>query len=114
MGLGSFTVAALAILGTAMAAPADEVVPRAAAAKYCDAATSVCYTEFSSTNNIIFRVAIPDTATATTPFDLLLQIVAPKAIGWAGLAWGGAMTYNPLTIAWPNGNGAVVSSRRAT
>lgn len=82
--------------------------------QYCPGGTEVCFSEFvTPTDNIVFRIAIPDVEAA--PFDILLQVVAPKAAaGWAGLAWGGAMTGNPLTIAWPNEDGAVVSSRWAT
>ncbi|KAH8900480.1 hypothetical protein GQ53DRAFT_801098 [Thozetella sp. PMI_491] len=29
------------------------------------------------------------------------------------MAWGGHMTYNPLTVAWPNGDQVIVSSRTA-
>lgn len=80
--------------------------------KYCDAATGVCYYE-TSASNATYRVAIPDVDAA--PFDILLQIVAPKSVGWAGVAWGGHMAQNPLTLGWANGNAStVVSSRWAT
>jgi hypothetical protein len=114
MGFLKSSTVLLAAVGTAIAAPASEARDIAATTKYCDAASTICYSEFTSTNNIAFRIAIPDTATASTPFDALLQIVAPKATGWAAIAWGGQMTYNPLTVAWPNGASVVVSSRRAT
>ncbi|KAK3933645.1 hypothetical protein QBC46DRAFT_348400 [Diplogelasinospora grovesii] len=79
--------------------------------KYCPGGTSICFSEYTvATHNITFRIAIPDVPAA--PFDILLQIIAPVAsTGWAGLAWGGKMSSNPLTIGWPNGNSAVVSSR---
>lgn len=82
--------------------------------KYCPGGTDICFSEFATpADGIVFRIAIPDVEAA--PFDILLQIVAPVATtGWAGLAWGGAMTGNPLTVAWPNGDSAVVSSRWAT
>ncbi|KAI3325020.1 iron reductase domain protein [Xylariaceae sp. AK1471] len=81
------------------------------AAQYCDAATNVCYSETRSTD-LTVRVALP--AVEAAPFDILLQIVAPKAtVGWAAIAWGGKMTKNPLTVAWANGNRTVVSSRWA-
>ncbi|KAH6611773.1 hypothetical protein B0J18DRAFT_474219 [Chaetomium sp. MPI-SDFR-AT-0129] len=82
-------------------------------AQYCDAATTICYSEWVSPENIAYRVAIPDTAVAGS-FDVLLQIEAPTTVGWAGLAWGGVMVNNPLTIAWANEDGVVVSSRSAT
>ncbi|KAK7981188.1 hypothetical protein PG989_013645 [Apiospora arundinis] len=84
----------------------------ATAGKYCDAATGVCYSEVSA-SNATYRVAIPNVNAA--PFDILLQIVAPKSVGWAGIAWGGHMAENPLTLGWANGKeSTVVSSRWAT
>lgn len=82
--------------------------------KYCPGSTTVCFSEFSTpSSNIIYRIAIPDVASA--PFDILLQIIAPvSTTGWAGLAWGGSMTKNPLSIAWASGSTAVASSRWAT
>jgi len=81
------------------------------AAQYCDAATSVCYSETKS-GDLTVRIALP--AVEKDPFDALLQLVAPKAVaGWAAIAWGGKMTKNPLTVAWANGNTTVVSSRWA-
>ena len=59
-----------------------------------------------------FRVAIPATIPASAEFDTVLQIVAPITIGWAGFAWGGTMTYNPLAIAWANGTNNVIISPR--
>jgi len=85
----------------------------ALAAQYCDASSSICYSEWVSPEKIAFRVAIPDTATQDAAFDVLLQIQAPKSVGWAGIAWGGSMVNNPLTVAWASGTTAVVSSRRA-
>lgn len=84
--------------------------------KYCPTSTTeaVCYSEFTvAAQKITYRIAIPEVAAA--PFDIYLQIIAPKATaGWAGIAWGGKMSNNPLTIGWPlpnGGDGAVVSSR---
>ncbi|KAK3396206.1 hypothetical protein B0T20DRAFT_380376 [Sordaria brevicollis] len=84
--------------------------------KYCPPSSAACFSEFTvAAQKITYRIAIPDTAAAATPFDIYLQIIAPKATaGWAGIAWGGKMSNNPLTIGWalPNGgNGSVVSSR---
>lgn len=82
--------------------------------KYCPGSTTVCFSEFlTPTSNIVYRIAIPDVSSA--PFDMLIQIVAPiSTTAWAGLAWGGSMTKNPLTIGWASGSSAVVSSRWAT
>ncbi|KAJ4398968.1 hypothetical protein N0V85_006148 [Neurospora sp. IMI 360204] len=84
--------------------------------KYCPSSTpgAACFSEFTvAAQKITYRIAIPEVAAA--PFDIYLQIIAPKATaGWAGIAWGGKMSNNPLTIGWalPNGgDGSVVSSR---
>ncbi len=80
--------------------------------KFCPGGTNICFSE-TQINDITFRIAIPDVSAA--PFDILLQIVAPiSSTGWAGVAWGGKMANNPLTVGWPNGNGVTVSSRWAT
>lgn len=111
MGLVKLSAIALALGSVAIASPV-QAEPRAAAAKVCDAATTVCWSEYVTSEKIAFRVAIPDTATAGS-FDALLQIVAPKAVGWAGLAWGGSMVNNPLAVAWATATTGVVSSRKA-
>ncbi|KAI0522101.1 iron reductase domain protein [Xylaria bambusicola] len=81
------------------------------AAQYCDPVTSVCYSE-TKAGDLYVRVAIP--MADNGPFDILLQLVAPKqTAGWAAIAWGGKMTKNPITVAWANGNKTVVSSRWA-
>lgn len=115
MAILQFTGVALALLGSlALGAPTSNAV-RVSSAKVCDAATTICFQEFSSPQKVSYRIAIPDSATASAPYDVLLQIVAPKAAaGWAAVAWGGQMANNPLTIGWANDKSAVVSSRRAT
>ncbi|KAI0393583.1 iron reductase domain protein [Xylariaceae sp. FL0594] len=88
----------------------------AAAARHCDVATGVCFSETRASDELTVRIAIPSDAAqvVAAPFDALLQLVAPKtAAGWAAIAWGGKMTKNPLTVAWANGNTTVVSSRWA-
>lgn len=82
-------------------------------AKVCDPATpGICWIEmYRSTALPRFRVAFPDTA--SPPFDALLQIISPVAVGWAGWCWGGRMVNNPLTIAWQNGQNVTVTSRWA-
>ena len=110
MGLIQIATTALALGGAALASPVE---PRAVAAKVCDAATTVCWSEYVSPEKIAFRVAIPDTATPGN-FSALLQIVAPKAVGWAGLAWGGSMVNNPLAVAWATGTTGIISSRKAS
>ncbi|KAI1082581.1 CBD9-like protein [Whalleya microplaca] len=98
-----------ALLGIASEAYADVFV---------DGETGFTFSQYSAayttTSSVIFRVAIPSTAAAGTPYDVVIQVVAPVAAGWAALAWGGSMTNNPLTIGWSNGNSALASVRRAT
>ncbi|KAM0603718.1 hypothetical protein ACHAP1_006430 [Verticillium nonalfalfae] len=60
-----------------------------------------------------YGIAIPTSAAPGQSFDAILQITAPISIGWVGLAWGGGMTYNPLSIVWPNGNDVMISARMA-
>ncbi|KAK4224892.1 hypothetical protein QBC38DRAFT_547261 [Podospora fimiseda] len=92
---------------------ASENIKRQSQTKYCPGNTQICFSEFKvPTHDITYRIAIPDVSSA--PFDVLLQIVAPLSTGWAAVAWGGKMTNNPLTVAWPNGKSAIVSSRFAT
>jgi hypothetical protein len=57
---------------------------------------------------------VPADAQNGAAYDTVIQVVSPNDIGWLGLAWGGSMTYNPLTVSWANGGSVVVSSRYAT
>lgn len=121
--MGNFNVANLAALALAsqatLASAAAIHDPRQAAAapktaRYCDTSlgTSVCYSEFTAaTSGTVFRFAIPEVQKA--PFDTLVQVVAPVAVGWAGLAFGGSMVQNPLALLWVNGDKGVASSRWA-
>ncbi|KAH9222029.1 hypothetical protein DL95DRAFT_432325 [Leptodontidium sp. 2 PMI_412] len=43
------------------------------------------------------------------PSDAIIHIVAPIEYGWAAFSWGGTMVWNPLTMGWSNGTGAVCS-----
>ena len=105
--------ALLVVLLSAPRAGAFELGTRQDASKYCDATSKMCYQEITIRASLpVFRLAIPDTTAA--PFDTILQIISPVSFGWAGFAWGGGMTLNPLVVAWPNGNKVVVSSRWAT
>lgn len=65
----------------------------------------------AAASNVTYGIAIPD---SPQPFDVLLQIVAPITVGWAGFALGGDMLRDPLVVAWANGNTAVVSPRYTT
>jgi len=88
------------------------------AVKYVDPETGFTFTEvkaaYSLSANVVFRIAVPGNAVANQPFDIVLQVIAPSQVGWAGLAWGANMIRNPLTATWANGNSAQVSSRWAT
>ncbi|KAF2259432.1 CBD9-like protein [Lojkania enalia] len=63
---------------------------------------------------ITFRFAVPSSVPSFSGFDTVIQVVAPNEIGWVGIAWNNRMVYGPLTVAWNNGNSAVVSSRWTT
>ncbi|KAK0616158.1 hypothetical protein B0T14DRAFT_538225 [Immersiella caudata] len=64
---------------------------------------------------IIFRTAVPEAATSGTAFDVVMQMVVPNEVGWAGLGWGGGMPQNPLLVVFRNSNnqGVLASSRWA-
>jgi hypothetical protein len=86
---------------------------------YNDPETGFTFSQYQATyslsgKSITVRVAVPSDAQPNTPYDAVVQIVAPSEVGWMGLAWGGSMTYNPLTVSWMNGNSPVISSRYAT
>ncbi|KAK3991557.1 hypothetical protein QBC44DRAFT_51043 [Cladorrhinum sp. PSN332] len=82
---------------------------------YEDAETGLTFSSYSTDRGISYRVAIPEEIpTGDKIFDTVLQIESPNDVGWAGFAWGGHMTYNPLAIVWANGtNNVVLSSRIA-
>ncbi|KAK8859017.1 actin-domain-containing protein [Apiospora arundinis] len=102
---------------TSIAAVAAGLVGSAAAQAesepYTDAETGIVFQQYPSADGIKFRVALPGTIEAGQPYDVILQIEAPKSIGWVGWAWAGQMTYNPLTVIWPNGDQVMHSSRMA-
>lgn len=69
------------------------------------------FVSFTNDVGIVWGFAIPEATEA--PFDAILQVTSPIAIGWAGLSWGGQMTYSPLAIAWANGESVQLASRMA-
>ncbi|KXX73026.1 Cellobiose dehydrogenase [Madurella mycetomatis] len=102
-------------------ARANAVVAAAAAsAVYQDPDTGLVFSsDFrlykADGRGITFRVAIPADAQSYTAYDAVVQLVVPNDVGWAGLAWGGAMPRNPLLVAWRDySNNVVLSSRMAT
>jgi hypothetical protein len=91
---------------------------KARAVEYVDQETGFTFSESKAaatlSANIVYRVATPANVPAGQPYDIVLQIVAPNSLGWVGLAWGGSMVRNPLTVTYPNGQKTTVSSRWAT
>jgi hypothetical protein len=83
---------------------------------YRDAETGFTFTEYAAEydigSSIMFRIALPEPVNVTN-YDVVLQVVAPKDVGWAGLAWGGSMLDCPLTVSWANGQTLIISSRYA-
>lgn len=107
----AFSSLALLLGSPAAAAVVDK--RQSKVGQYCNPTTQICYVEYSWGPTVpVFRIAVPDSASTGTDFQTLLQIVAPATLGWAGFSWGGGMTANPLTVAWPNGSGGVTVSSR--
>ncbi|KAI0206596.1 hypothetical protein F4808DRAFT_454516 [Astrocystis sublimbata] len=83
-----------------------------------DGETGFTFSEYSvayqlGAQAVTFRVAIPSPAPSN--YDLVFQIIAPNAVGWAGIAWGASMINCPLTVGWAaNGNTPVISVRRTS
>lgn len=102
----------------ALAHPSPAVQPRAEGTiTYVDKETGFTFSEFkaaySLSANIVFRFALPRDA-ADGAYPAVIQAVVPNQLGWVGLAWGGNMVKNPLTVSYPNGQKPTVSSRWAT
>ncbi|KAF2196778.1 CBD9-like protein [Delitschia confertaspora ATCC 74209] len=109
------------ISGTTAVAALMALVPETLAADsavFRDSETGFTFSQYSAPykigKTIAFRVAVPSGATPGQPYDAVIQVAAPNDVGWCGLAWGGRMTNDPLTVAWANGQSAVVSSRFTT
>ncbi|KAI1333612.1 actin-domain-containing protein [Xylariaceae sp. FL0016] len=82
-------------------------------AAFVDADTGITFQSKTTDEGITYRLALPGNATGDKAYDVILQVVAPNELGWVGWAWGGMMTYNPLTVVWKNGNSVEFSSRQA-
>lgn len=112
------TLAIQALIGLTAAIPAPDPFPDALHARqvststYCSPTTQLCYNEYTTAGNSIFRIAISESATGSD-FDIALQLVAPAGQGWVGFSFGGSMTEAPLAVAWPNGQSVTASSRWA-
>ncbi|KAF2703911.1 iron reductase domain protein [Pleomassaria siparia CBS 279.74] len=109
---------AASLLGSSLGGPVKDLYARDNAVTYFDPETGFTFSEFkaaySLSSNILYRVAVPSSVPAGAAYDAVLQIVAPNQVGWAGLAWGGTMPKNPLTVGWPNGAKPNFSSRYAS
>lgn len=79
---------------------------------YCDDLDR-CFNAYSVPDTgVTFGLATPEDS--AEGFGIILQVTGEIAsAGWVGLSWGGAMTYNPLAIVWPNGEDVTISSRIA-
>ncbi|KAI1152854.1 actin-domain-containing protein [Nemania diffusa] len=80
---------------------------------FVDVDTGITFQSATNSEGITYRLALPADASADKPYDAIIQIVAPIEMGWVAWAWGGGMTYNPLTVVWANGDSAMYSSRQA-
>jgi hypothetical protein len=84
---------------------------------YHDAETGFTFSQYAAEyqigSSITYRITLPQPVNSSN-YDVVIQIVAPRDVGWAGLSWGGQMPYCPLTVAWSNGNNVLISSRYAT
>lgn len=88
------------------------------AATYFDPETGFTFSQttalYALGKSLTFRIAVPSPVSSGASYDAVLQVIAPIDVGWAGLSWGGGMTYAPLSLGWSNGNSVVLSSRYAT
>ncbi|KAK8096598.1 Cellobiose dehydrogenase [Apiospora kogelbergensis] len=100
-------------IATVTAGLAGSAAAQAESVPYTDAETGIAFQSYPSADGVEFRVALPATIEAGKPYDVILQVEAPKSLGWIGWAWAGQMTYNPLTIIWANGDQVMHSSRMA-
>ncbi|KAI6645098.1 hypothetical protein MCOR14_000544 [Pyricularia oryzae] len=78
-----------------------------------DALTGFTFSRHDSGRGVSFGIAIPGNVTSGEPYDAVIQMTASKDIGWYGIAWGGSMTYNPISLAYPNGDDVTLSARMA-
>ncbi|RDL31382.1 CBD9-like protein [Venustampulla echinocandica] len=105
-------ICAAALMGIAPGCQAADT------ASYKDAETGFTFSQYNAQytigRSITYRIAVPSPVPANSAYDVVLQVVAPNEVAWAGLAWGGSMIANPLTVAWSNSPNVVVSSRYAT
>lgn len=86
--LGSITAAGQA--GSTGISGLFGLLPSSEAAKTADATLGgVSLQQFTTDDKITFGVGIPEAATSSAPYDMLLSMTAPATVGWAGIAMGG-------------------------
>ncbi|KAI5860899.1 putative iron reductase domain protein [Durotheca rogersii] len=102
------------VIAAGIAGLASPVLAQLDSTPFVDADTGITFQSYTSAEGITYRLALPENATDEAGYDVILQVVAPVELGWAGWAWGGAMVYNPLTIVWHDGNTVHHSPRQAT
>ncbi|ORX98942.1 hypothetical protein BCR34DRAFT_606762 [Clohesyomyces aquaticus] len=97
-----------------VAAVCSTVSAQYTASRYYEKTSGITYSSITLPNGVSYRISLP---AASNISEAILQIVVPKAFGWCGLAWGGHMTNNPLSVHWAtkakSGQKAIVSSRMA-
>ncbi|RYP65054.1 hypothetical protein DL771_008475 [Monosporascus sp. 5C6A] len=104
MKLGAVVAGIAGLTGSALA---QDTVP------ITDAETGITFQVFNNPEGVSYGIALPANASAAGGYDIILQVTAPIGVGWAGIAWGGGMVYNPLSIVWRNGESVVASPRMA-
>ncbi|KAF2106893.1 hypothetical protein BDV96DRAFT_472929, partial [Lophiotrema nucula] len=72
------------------------------ASKYYDPTSGITYASITHANGVTYRIALPPNSVDS---DAILQMVSPNDVAWCGLAWGGHMTQNPLSVSWSTGQG---------
>ncbi|KAI1076843.1 hypothetical protein F5B20DRAFT_553940 [Whalleya microplaca] len=100
-------------VATGVASLAVSVLAQTDSTPVADADTGITFQSFTSEEGITYGLALPEDAGSDAAFDAIIQIISPVTNGWAGWAWGGQMTYNPLTVVWADGDSVVYSSRQA-
>ncbi|KAF2742637.1 iron reductase domain protein [Sporormia fimetaria CBS 119925] len=78
----------------------------------CDPESKICYSGYKDPESeIFFGIALPKEP--KDPYDAIIQITSPVRHYWVGFSWGGDMVWNPLTLAWRNGQTTTASARFA-
>ncbi len=100
------------VLGSVVALASTALSQAPASVQSCDTAAGICFSTYTdATTGISVGISLPQNV--TDPYDAIVKVVSPVTNTWVGFSWGGTMTWNPLSVAWPNAKTAVVSSRFA-